>query len=69
MSSPTPLYTAIEDALGQPLAEYVAEQRENGLSYRRIALAITARTSIDVTGEALRIWTKGRRPVSQAGAA
>ena len=60
MGNQTPLQASIEDALGQPLEAFAADRRP-AVSWRRIALEITQRTGIDVTGEALRVWTLYRR--------
>jgi hypothetical protein len=55
----TPQYTEIEQKLGSPLAQLVGERRASGISWRKIAVEITARTGVDVTGETLRVWHLG----------
>lgn len=55
----TPQYTEIEQKLGSPLAQLVGERRASGISWRKIAVEITARTGVDVTGETLRVWHQG----------
>ncbi len=57
-------YSEIEQKLGQPLAELIAERRSAGVAWRRIAIEITARTGVDVTGETLRIWHHGITPIA-----
>jgi hypothetical protein len=44
--------------LGQPVREWIAEQRERGNSWRKIADDLNARTNgqVDVTHEAVRGW-------------
>lgn len=56
-------YREIEELLGEPLAAFVKGRRDQGLSWRRIAIEVTNRTDVDVTGESLRIWHQGRAPV------
>jgi len=51
-----PLLMLIEERLGESLADYITAQRTLGLAWRRVAIGITQRTGIDVTGEWLRIW-------------
>lgn len=58
----TAMYDQVEEKLRQPLADYVAERRASGASWRRIALSITESTGIDITGEALRVWFVLRQP-------
>lgn len=66
MGHRTDLYEQVETRLGEPLRTYVDSRREAGRSWRRIALEVTARTGIDITGEALRVWFVVRRPVDEA---
>jgi hypothetical protein len=58
MGHRTDLYDTVEAKLGEPLADYVNTRRatDPATSWRRIGLEITARTGIDITGEALRVW-------------
>jgi len=58
MGHRTDLYEQVEAKLGEPLASYVTSRRATvpATSWRRIGLEITARTGIDITGEALRVW-------------
>lgn len=56
-------YIEIERKLGSSLADLVSERRQAGISWRKIAIEITMRTGIDITGETLRVWTQGRAPV------
>lgn len=64
----TPQYTEIEQKLGSSLAQLVGERRAAGISWRKIAVEITARTGVDVTGETLRVWHQGI-PARAAGSA
>lgn len=52
----TTLRTSIEARLGEPLGPFVKQRRAERQSWRRIALEITRRTDLDLTGEALRVW-------------
>jgi hypothetical protein len=61
---PPKLYLDLEGKLGEPLGPLLSRRRATGLSWRRIAMELTARTGIDVTGETLRIWHQGRAPIS-----
>jgi hypothetical protein len=63
MALPTK-YTEIELKLGEPLAQMIAARRASGVSWRRIAMEINARTGVDIAGETLRVWTDGVSPVS-----
>lgn len=65
MALPTK-YTEIEQKLGEPLARMIAARRASNVSWRRIAIEITARTGIDVAGETLRVWTEGITAVGAA---
>lgn len=58
MGHRTDLYDTVEAKLGEPLDGYVTARRrtEPPTSWRRIGVEITARTGIDITGEALRVW-------------
>lgn len=69
MGHRTDLYEQVEAKLGEPLAAYVMARRRTDppTSWRRIGLEITARTGLDITGEALRVWFVVRR--ESAGAA
>ena len=60
------LYTDIETKLGEPLAAYLSQRREQGTSWRRIAVELTVRTGIDVAGETLRLWHRDRTPAATA---
>lgn len=60
MGHRTELYEKVEANLGEPLRDYVAKRRGDRASWRRIALEVTARTGIDITGEALRVWLNVR---------
>lgn len=63
-------YTEIELKLGEPLSDLLGRRRADGLSWRRIAMEITARTQIDIAGETLRVWHQGITPIAaKAGAA
>lgn len=59
-------YTDIERKLGEPLAPMIAARRAGNVSWRRIAIEITARTGVDVAGETLRVWTDGITAVGAA---
>lgn len=66
MSQPSPpkLYLDIEEKLGEPLGAMLAQRRDAGVPWRRLANEITSRTGIDITGETLRVWYQGRAPVA-----
>lgn len=53
-----------DELLDRPLAEYVAEQRADGVSWRRIALNLRDETDgeIDITYETLRSWFPDPEP-------
>ncbi len=55
MTQPSPTYLLIEQRLGEPLAEFVA-QRRPGTAWRRIATELLVRTGVDVTYETVRTW-------------
>lgn len=59
-------YAEIEDKLGAPLATFIAAGRADGMSWRRLATEISEQTGIEVSHEALRIWTLGRPAVGAA---
>jgi hypothetical protein len=59
-------YAEIEDKLGQPLGEFITAGRTAGLSWRRLATEVSEQTGIEVSHEALRIWTLGRPAVGAA---
>jgi hypothetical protein len=65
MAFPTK-YTEIEQKLGEPLAQMISARRAGGVSWRRIAIEITARTGIDIAGETIRVWTDGISAVGGA---
>lgn len=55
----TPAHQRLADLiLERPVADFIAENRANGLSYRAIAEALTDATdgAVDVTHEAIRKW-------------
>lgn len=54
----TPTQRLAGHLLGRPLAEFVAEQRRGGRSWRLVARDVLEATEgeIDVTGETLRGW-------------
>lgn len=56
MKSTTHRYADV--VLDRPLADYVAERRGNGVSWRRISLDLRDDTDgeIDITYETLRAW-------------
>ena len=56
MKSTTHRYADL--VLGRPLAEYVTEKRNAGISWRRISLDIRDDTAgqVDITYETLRKW-------------
>lgn len=68
MTQPSPRYLLIEDRLGEPLSRFISERRGRDISWRRIALEITQRTAVDITGEMLRVWHQGL-PATQPVAA
>lgn len=67
MGHRTDLYEQVEAKLGEPLHRYVVTRRSTTppTSWRRISLEITARTGIDITGEALRVWFTLRAPEAE----
>lgn len=54
----TTLHTAADRLLGDagPLEELVADRRNQGVSWRKIAAELRDLTGIDVTHETLRSW-------------
>jgi hypothetical protein len=62
-------YTEIEQKLGHPLSDLIEPRRREGVAWRRIALEVTARTGIDITGETLRVWHQGLAPRTTGGRA
>jgi len=62
-------YAEIEDKLGRPLSGFIATGRADGLSWRRLAADIAEQTGVEVSHEALRMWTHGRPAVGQGSAA
>lgn len=62
MSEPTRSEKLIEIALGEPVAEFVAQRRPD-MSWRTLAKEITSRTGESITGETLRQWMDGRLAV------
>lgn len=60
--NPKTQYADIEAKLGQPIATFVAALRSEQTSWRRIAIELTSRTGIDVTGETVRVWSLGKAP-------
>jgi hypothetical protein len=49
-------YIAFNLLLGGRGAEWLAEQREAGIAYRKIARQIHADYGLDVSGETVRYW-------------
>ena len=62
-------YAEIEQQLGSPLASFIAARRDAGTSWRRIADEIGESTGVEVSHEALRMWTLGRPAVGSESAA
>ena len=58
MGSETLTQKRASHLLGRPVLEWVAEQREAGWTYRKIAEDLKAATDgqVDITAEALRLW-------------
>ena len=56
--SETPTQRYASHLLGRPVLEWVAEQREAGWTWRKIAedLKIATDGQVDITAEALRLW-------------
>jgi hypothetical protein len=54
-----PLYAEIELKLGTPLADFLRDRRADGVPWRKLAIELTDKTGIDVTGETLRVWHQG----------
>lgn len=46
--------------LGRPVETWIQEQRDQGKSWHKVALALNAATNgqIELTGEAIRLWSK-----------
>lgn len=59
MTQPSRLYRFIEERLGRPLSDLIAERRATQ-SWSEIADAITAETGVEVHSETLRNWFKDR---------
>lgn len=59
-------YAEIEDKLGRSLGDFIAAGRAQGLSWRKLATDVSEQTGIEVSHEALRIWTLGRPAVGAA---
>lgn len=57
--NPSPLYRLLEEKLGRPLADVVAERRATH-SWPEIAQAIAAETGVVVSSETLRNWFRDR---------
>lgn len=57
----TPTQRLAEVLLGQPLADYVADKRDDGKSWQQIASRLNHDTSgvVDVSRETLRQWYGG----------
>jgi hypothetical protein len=62
-------YTEIEQKLGQSLRGLISQRRDEGVAWRRIALEVSARTGVDITGETLRVWHQGISPVESPASA
>jgi len=56
VSEANPRLQLVEDRLGTPLGELVAERRKAGVAWGRIAAELNQRTGVYITGEALRLW-------------
>ena len=58
MGSETLTQKRASHLLGRPVLEWVAEQREAGWTYRKIAEDLKTATDgqVDITAEALRLW-------------
>lgn len=59
MTQPSRLYRFIEERLGRPLPDFIAERRATQ-SWAEITEAITAETGIELHSETLRNWFKDR---------
>lgn len=66
MTNPSRTYLLIEERLGESLSDYIAGNRERGLSWNAIARELHDRTKVGVTSETLRIWFF--EPASKASA-
>ena len=53
-----PLLALIESKLGESLPDLIAERRDEGVSWARIALELYTRTQVYVTGEGIRLWAE-----------
>ena len=59
MTQPSPLYRLIEERLGRPLTELIAESRATQ-SWPEIAAEIHRLTDVEINPETLRLWFKDR---------
>lgn len=59
VTQPSPLYQLLEQKLGRPLTEVVAERRGTQ-TWLEIAQYLTAATDVRVTSETLRNWFRDR---------
>ncbi len=59
MTQPSPLYRLLEEKLGRPLADVVAERRSTQ-SWSEIARALIEVTGVEVNSETLRNWFRDR---------
>lgn len=64
--TPTRLQRLISERLGVPIAEFVAEQRSAGTSWRGIADEIEQRTGIEISHTGLRKWYAQPEPAGGA---
>lgn len=60
MTSGTPRQQLADIALGRPVADFIADRRDAGASYRTIARELHAATGgqVDVTDQTVRAWAR-----------
>lgn len=59
VTKPSPLYRLLEEKLGRPLADVIAERRGTD-SWPDIAAYLAQTTGVNVTSESLRNWFRDR---------
>lgn len=58
MATTSHAHQLVELMLDQDPASWIAERREEGMSFRRIAGELNDATGIDLAPETLRLWTQ-----------
>lgn len=65
----TAKYLLVQERLGIDLAELLAERREAGATYERIARELWSTTDVDITSQTVANWCADLSPTDAAGAA